>query len=94
MKKIVLYLKENKLGGVTILFSLSYMFLGLPLQIWRIWETHSVKEISLPMFGLLCLQSIFWVLYGIQQKDWFVVTANAFCSFFAFIIVLLYFAFV
>jgi uncharacterized protein with PQ loop repeat len=64
------------------------MCLGLPLQIWRIWQSHSVKEISLPMFALLCLQSIFWVLYGFQKSDWFVVTANIFCALFSAAIVM------
>lgn len=87
------YIKNNKLGTATIVLSLSYMFLGLPSQILSIWQSQSVREISLSMFFLLCVQSIFWVLYGLQKKDWFVVTANTFGTLFSAIIVVEYFLF-
>lgn len=90
---MITYIKNNKLGTATIVLSLSYMFLGLPSQILSIWQSQSVREISLPMFFLLCVQSIFWVLYGLQKKDWFVVTANTFGTLFSAFIVLEYFLF-
>lgn len=92
-EKVIPYIKDNKLGAVTIITSLSYMFLGLPSQIWNIWQSQSVREISLPMFALLCLQSIFWVLYGFQKRDWFVITANAFGTLFSAAIVVEWFLF-
>jgi len=82
---------KNKLGIITLLLSLSYMFLGLPSQIIKIWETHSVKDISILMFLLLCIQSLFWVAYGKQRKDWFVIIANSFGAIFTAIIVAEYF---
>jgi uncharacterized protein with PQ loop repeat len=84
------YLRENLLGTATITLSLSYMFLGLPAQIFRIFQTRSVNDISITMFSLLAIQSYFWVAYGIQKKDWFVVTANVFGGLFATIIVFQY----
>ena len=92
-EKIGSYIRNNRLGVITIITSLSYMFLGLPLQIVRIWQTQSVIEISLSMFALLCLQSVFWVLYGFQKRDWFVVTANTFGTLFSATIVVEYFLF-
>ncbi len=74
-------------------FSLTFMFLGLPSQIIRIWQTGSVKEISVTMFSLLMLQSVFWVLYGRQKNDWFVIIANSFGTLFSAIIVVEYFLF-
>ncbi len=85
------YIKNNKLGTFTIALSLTYMFLGLPAQIFKIWQTRSVGDISILMFCLLAAQSLFWVFYGIQKRDWFVVTANTFGTLFSTIIVLEYF---
>jgi len=93
MNQFFQHLKDNKLGTVTIVLSLSYMFLGLPAQILKISETKSVADISIVMFSLLALQSILWVAYGFQKKDWFVVTANFFGTVFSLIIVVQYFLF-
>lgn len=76
------YIKNNKLGTLTVFFSLSLMFIGLPAQIWRVWQQQSAKEISVVMFGLSANQSIFWMLYGRQKKDWFLITANFFNALF------------
>lgn len=45
------------------------------------------------MFALLLVQSIFWMLYGIQKKDGFIVTGNVFGSLFSGTIVLEWFMF-
>lgn len=90
---MIAYIKKNKLGVFTITLSLTYMFLGLPAQILAIWEKRSVANISLLMFALLAAQCASWVAYGIQRKDWFVVTANSIGALFAFVIVIQYFLF-
>lgn len=87
------YVRNNRLGIVTVTLSLTFMFVGLPSQILRILETKSAKEISITMFSLLVVQSFFWVLYGYQKRDWFVVTANAFGTFFSLVIVIEWFLF-
>ena len=86
MKTIWEYVKENKLGSFTLALSLTYIFIGLPSQVYTIWETASARDISLPMFLLLALQSLFWVLYGSQRKDWPMIIANTFVVLFAGII--------
>ena len=87
-------MKNNtKLGIVTLTLSLLYMFLGLPSQIIQIWKTHSVKDVSLLMFLLLTIQSIFWIAYGRQRNDRFVMIANFFGALFAFIIIIEYIIF-
>lgn len=93
MQKLFFFLKNNKLGTVTIVLSLTFMFLGLPSQIWQIWKTGSVAGISILAFSLLATQSFFWVLYGFQKKDWFVVVANFVGTIFSTIIVFEYFWF-
>ena len=93
IKNCINYMKSNRLGTLTVFLSLMFMFLGLPNQILRIWESKSVVEISIIMFGLLAIQSFFWVLYGTQKRDWFVVIANSFGTFFSVIIVIEYFLF-
>ena len=82
--------KLNKLGLTTLIFSLTYMFFGLPSQVIKIWNTHSVKDVSIVMFVLLVIQSIFWVLYGRQRNDKFVMIANFFGALFSIIIVIEY----
>ncbi len=76
------YVQRNKLGTLALTLCLSYMFLGLPAQIIQIWQTHDVKSISGIMFSLLTAQSIGWVAYGIQKKDWFVTIPNIFGTLF------------
>lgn len=93
IQNILKYIMNNRLGAITVALSLTFMFLGLPSQIIRIWQTHSVKEISITMFFLLTLQSVFWVLYGRQKNDWFVIIANSFGTLFSAIIVIEYFLF-
>lgn len=87
MSDLVVYVKKNKLGIFTLALSLTYIFIGLPDQIWTIQKTQSVAGVSLSMFCLLAAQSTFWVLYGIQRKDWPMVTANFFVVIFAIVII-------
>ena len=56
----------SKLGIVTTGISLTYMIFGLPSQILQIWSNHSVKDISILLFILLVMQSLFWIAYGIS----------------------------
>ncbi|MBI5079285.1 hypothetical protein HZB06_01240 [Candidatus Wolfebacteria bacterium] len=93
MQKIIDYAKNNKLGVLTMTLSLTLMLYGLPSQILAIWEIKSAKEISLAMFGIGAIQCFFWVLYGIQKNDWFIITPNSFGALFMTIIVAEYFLF-
>lgn len=93
MQKIVDYVINNKLGTLTMALSLTLMLYGLPSQILTIWEIKSAKEISLAMFGVGAVQCFFWVLYGIQKKDLFIIIPNSFGALFMAIIVVEYFLF-
>ena len=84
---------KNKLGIITLVTSLTYMFLGLPSQVIQIWRAHSVKDVSILMFVLLTIQSVFWLAYGLQRKDKFIVIANIFGALFAFMVVVEYLMF-
>ena len=77
----------SKLGIITTGVSLTYMILGLPSQILQIWSTHSVKDISILLFILLVIQSLFWIAYGIQIKNLPMIIANSIGAFFSTLIV-------
>lgn len=77
MEVFSIWVQANWLGATTLVICLTYMFLGLPHQIWTIWRKQSVEGVSRPMFMLLAIQSLFWVLYGLQQGDRFVIIANS-----------------
>ncbi len=87
------YVKENKLGVITVVLSVTFMLLGLPAQIWQIWNTKSVAGISVFSFALLATQCSFWIAYGIQKKDKNVMIPNLFGAIFSTVIVVEYFIF-
>ena len=81
------YIKNNKLGSLTMALSLIFIFLGLPSQVLAIWKAKSVVNVSLVMFALLAAQSVAWVCYGLQKRDLFIVIPNAFVTLFGIAIV-------
>lgn len=85
------HLKNNKLGTIALFLCLSFILLGLPAQIWKIWQSQSAAGISLLTFALLTIQSFFWVLYGWQKKDWFIIIPNTLGTILAGVIVAEYF---
>ena len=93
MRAILNYLEKDWLELATIIFTLIFLLLGFPAQIMKIWETQSVREVSIVTFGLLFVQSFFWVLHGSRRKDWFLVVANVLSCIFAAVIIFEYFLF-
>lgn len=93
MDKLFDSIKNNKLSSTTLALSLLFTFLGLPSQILRILQTQSVQDISLPLFVLLDIQSVFWIMHGVRRRDWAVAIANSSVVLFSTIIVILYFIF-
>ena len=91
--KFANYVKKNKLGFTATIISLVFMSFGLLAQIWKIWRTHDIGGISPLMFSLLAIQSLFWMAYGKQRRDLFIIVPNLFGSFFATIVVVEYFIF-
>jgi MtN3 and saliva related transmembrane protein len=46
-------------------------------QLVRAWRTRSTRDISLPMFCLLVLGMLLWLIYGILIADAPLIAANA-----------------
>lgn len=45
-------------------------------QVWRVWRTRSVADISLAMYFVFVGGVALWIVYGIQQNSWPVIVAN------------------
>ena len=43
----------------------------------KTWRTRSAVDISLQMFAIMTLGTALWLLYGIWQRDWPIIGANA-----------------
>ncbi|MBI2121559.1 MAG: hypothetical protein HYT98_00400 [Candidatus Sungbacteria bacterium] len=93
IRNLIKYVRNEPLGTITVTCSLLFVFLGMPTQIWTIFQTENVGGISPGMFTLLGLQSFLWVLYGRKKRDWIIIVPNFFIAVFAAIIVFQYFRF-
>jgi len=45
-------------------------------QAIKTWKTKSAKDLSLPMFFLLCLGLSLWLTYGLLITNWPIIVAN------------------
>ena len=45
-------------------------------QVIRAWRSRSTRDISLPMFLVLALGIILWLIYGVLIGDWPLIIAN------------------
>lgn len=45
-------------------------------QVARAWRTRSTRDISLPMFLVLALGIVLWLIYGALLGDWPLILAN------------------
>lgn len=45
-------------------------------QVIRAWRSRSTRDISLPMFLVLALGIILWLIYGALLGDWPLIVAN------------------
>lgn len=86
-------LEKLTLGNLTMICSLAFVLIGMPQQIWKIWQTRSVKDVSLGMFILLDIQLFMWVFYGIQKRDLNIIIPNVFATLFTTVILFQYFWF-
>lgn len=46
-------------------------------QVWKAWQTKSVKDLSIYMIIIVFCSTIIWLIYGISFSLWPVVIANA-----------------
>lgn len=69
---------ENVLGMIAMVCGLLVTFMGLPIQIIKIWKRKSVNDLSLLMWSLALLNTISWLAYGLfrTKPDWFIVIPN------------------
>ena len=73
-------------GGNTLIFTLIYTGLGLPVQIRQNIIRRSVGSLSLFMAVLLFLTFSSWVAHGLIKRDWFMVVPNLTGAIFALVI--------
>lgn len=66
----------NFLGIIAAFFSLSIIFLGLPNQIYQNRQRRSVHGLSMPYWILATCAYIAWVVYGLSQVDYFILSAH------------------
>jgi MtN3 and saliva related transmembrane protein len=46
-------------------------------QLRKCWDTGSAGDLSLKMFLTLATGVALWIVYGILQRDWVIILANA-----------------
>ncbi len=46
-------------------------------QIWKVWQTKKVKQISLLTFSVLTSGIAIWILYGILKNDFPIIITNS-----------------
>ena len=46
-------------------------------QIWKVWKTKKVKDISLLTFSVLTFGVALWVLYGVLKNDLPIIVTNS-----------------
>ncbi|MFA9187620.1 SemiSWEET transporter [Flavobacterium sp. FBOR7N2.3] len=46
-------------------------------QIWKVWKTKKVKDISLLTFSILTFGIAMWVVYGVLKNDLPIIVTNS-----------------
>jgi|SaaInlV_165m_DNA_2_1040747.scaffolds.fasta_scaffold138819_2 MtN3 and saliva related transmembrane protein len=70
-------LAENILGiAGTLLVSIA-----LFPQVYKVFKTKSVNDLSMKWLIIECLSSILWIAYGILKNDLLIILTNAVISF-------------
>lgn len=46
-------------------------------QIWKVWKTKKVKDISLLTFSILTFGIAMWVVYGVLKNDLPIIITNS-----------------
>jgi MtN3 and saliva related transmembrane protein len=45
-------------------------------QAYRIWRTHSSKDVSLAMYVIVCAGLFLWIVYGLYESSMPLIAAN------------------
>lgn len=46
-------------------------------QVVRAWRTRSTRDVSMPMFLVLAIGIVLWLIYGVMLRDVPLIAANA-----------------
>ena len=60
-------------------------------QVYKVWQTKSVNDLSLTMMVIVFTSTIIWLIYGIALNLWPVILANGIICFLS--LLLIYFKF-
>ncbi len=60
-------------------------------QVYKVWKTKSVQDLSLAMMLIVASSTLIWLVYGIALMLWPVILANGFIFFLS--LLLIYFKF-
>lgn len=60
-------------------------------QVYKVWKTKSVGDLSISMLLIVFISTIIWMVYGIALMLWPVIMANGFICFLS--LLLIYFKF-
>jgi len=61
---------------------------GFLPQIVKTWRTKDVSNLSLPMYAVICVGTILWLIYGLLIESTAIILANMLASAFTFLLVI------
>jgi len=61
---------------------------GFMPQIVKTWRSKDVSNLSLPMYSVICLGTILWLIYGIIINSTAIIFANILAIAFTFLLVI------
>ena len=65
-------------GLIALFVTISHTGVGLPMQIYKNFQSKSTKGLSLSMMILLLVTICSWLLYGFVKSpmDWYIILSN------------------
>lgn len=68
--------KINYFGLNAMMSSLAISLIGYPSQIRLNSQIGNADNLSLLFFGIIVYMSVSWLIYGINKKDWYMISCN------------------
>ena len=62
-------------------------------QVYKVWQTKSVNDLSLTMMLIVFTSTLIWLVYGIALDLWPVILANSIICFLSLLLIYFKFAF-
>ena len=62
-------------------------------QVYKVWQTRSVNDLSLTMMFIVFTSTLIWLVYGIALDLWPVILANSIICFLSLLLIYFKFAF-